>query len=235
VETVTTPAGWYPSPEGAGLRYWDGTAWTNHYHQPGEQHPTPTAPPGLNDRRWRWTGAVTAQAGVLFVTFVLGMLGVFIAEDAWFVALAQAAAGLGFVGWLAARRRGPAMLVPVVSFALTVGLAAVSYTVAVACSDRALSAFEELAPPPGVSVELFVSPSQGCMAETTPARTEGIDVAGHYRSEFRKQGWRVDEDEGLWAERDGVYVNVYNAEGRVYFIVGLCREWGTRCLSERGR
>lgn len=85
-----------------------------------------------NDRGWRWTGAATAQAGILFVTFVLGILGVFVAENAWFVALAQAAAGIGLVSWLAARGHGPAVLVvPVVSFALTVGLAAVSYSAAV--------------------------------------------------------------------------------------------------------
>jgi hypothetical protein len=26
----TTPAGWYPNPEGGGQRYWDGNAWTEH-------------------------------------------------------------------------------------------------------------------------------------------------------------------------------------------------------------
>jgi hypothetical protein len=29
--TASTPAGWYPDPDGgAGQRYWDGTAWTEH-------------------------------------------------------------------------------------------------------------------------------------------------------------------------------------------------------------
>jgi hypothetical protein len=147
---VTTPAGWYPSPEGAGLRYWDGVALTDHYHQPGEQPRTGTSPPGRNDRSWRWTGAATAQAVVLFVTFVLGMLGVFNAEDAWFVALARAAAGLGFV------------------------------------SDGAVAAFEQLPPPRGVSVELFVSGWQGCMGETTPGRVQGVNVYEHYRGEFHE-------------------------------------------------
>ena len=27
---MTTPAGWYPNPEGAGQRYWDGHQWTAH-------------------------------------------------------------------------------------------------------------------------------------------------------------------------------------------------------------
>ncbi len=26
----TPPPGWYPDPSGAGQRYWDGTAWTEH-------------------------------------------------------------------------------------------------------------------------------------------------------------------------------------------------------------
>lgn len=28
---VTAPAGWYPSPDGPGMRYWDGYQWTPHY------------------------------------------------------------------------------------------------------------------------------------------------------------------------------------------------------------
>jgi hypothetical protein len=33
-------AGWYPDPEGARLRWWDGTAWTSHVHV-GESAPSP--------------------------------------------------------------------------------------------------------------------------------------------------------------------------------------------------
>jgi hypothetical protein len=37
---VTTPAGWYPDPEGSpGQRFWSGDAWTDHY--------APDAPPGV--------------------------------------------------------------------------------------------------------------------------------------------------------------------------------------------
>jgi hypothetical protein len=178
--------------------------------------------------------AVTAQLGILFVTAVLGLLGAFVAENPWFVALAQATAGIGLVGWLAARSGRAVLVVPVVSFALTVGLAAVSNTVSVACSDRALAAFEQLPPPPGASFETFVSPSQGCMVEMTSEQKRGAEVFDHYRREFEKQGWRIDEEEGLWAERNDVYVNMYGAEGHIYFIVGRCGEWGTRCLAERG-
>lgn len=39
----TAPAGWYPSPDGAPvLRWWDGTMWTHHTHEPAP--PAPTAP-----------------------------------------------------------------------------------------------------------------------------------------------------------------------------------------------
>lgn len=38
-----TPAGWYDNPERPGtLRYWDGSAWTDHVH---EQQPAQPAPP----------------------------------------------------------------------------------------------------------------------------------------------------------------------------------------------
>lgn len=30
--TPTVPAGWYPNPSGAGQRWWDGAAWTEHTH-----------------------------------------------------------------------------------------------------------------------------------------------------------------------------------------------------------
>lgn len=40
---TTTPAGWYADPNVPGQqRYWDGTTWTEHVHQPS---PAPTLPP----------------------------------------------------------------------------------------------------------------------------------------------------------------------------------------------
>jgi hypothetical protein len=198
----------------------------------------PASSPQRDKRRWWQSVAVAAQAGILFVTLVMGLLGSFVADNPWFVALAQAAVGLGFVGWLAGRRHGPAMLVvPVVSFALTLGLAAVSNTVAFACSDRALAALEQLPRPPGVSSETFVSPSQGCMVEMTSERGQGAEVFDHYHRQFKEQGWRIDYEEGLWAERNDVYIDMYGAEeeGRVYFIVGRCGDGWSTCLAERGR
>lgn len=40
---MSTPAGWYPSPEG-GQRYWDGRQWTEHYAPPQPTVPVPVAP-----------------------------------------------------------------------------------------------------------------------------------------------------------------------------------------------
>jgi hypothetical protein len=188
--------------------------------------------PRGDHRAWWQSAAVAAQAGILFVTLMMGLGwgGIL-----WILALAQAAAGLVLVGWLAVRRHGPALLaVPVVSLALTLGGGELSNSVSVACDDRVLEAFEQVPPPTGVPVEPFVSPSQGCMAETPPRPRGGesldpyrsnvwADVFTHYRREFTNHGWRIVPDEGeggLRAERDGMYVAMYRSEDRVYFILG---------------
>ena len=39
---ITTPAGWYPDPSGRfEMRYWDGTAWTEHVSRAGQQYTDP--------------------------------------------------------------------------------------------------------------------------------------------------------------------------------------------------
>ena len=143
----------------------------------------------------------------------------------WVVALAQAAAGVALVSWMFARGHGPAVLVvPVVSLALTLGIGEATQTVRVACGGRVLAAFEQVPPPAGVSVEPFVSPGLGCMAET-PTGIDRAKVFDHYRHAFSKDGWRLvsDDEEGMRGEGNGVYVYLYKAEGRVYFILG--RKW----------
>lgn len=42
VSTPTTPAGWYPDPSGRfEMRYWDGSAWTEHVARGGQQFTDP--------------------------------------------------------------------------------------------------------------------------------------------------------------------------------------------------
>ena len=88
------------------------------------------------------------------------------------------------------------------------------------CDDQVVAAFKQVPPPPGVPVDIFVG-GEGCMAET-PARTAPAQVFDHYRAEFSERDWRIvtDNPGELRADKDDVYIYVYNAEGRVYFILG---------------
>lgn len=64
---VPPPAGWYPSARGT-LRYWDGTAWTDHYA------PTP-AGPGPGSAKAGRRGQVIGVAAVgLMVCLLLAAL-----------------------------------------------------------------------------------------------------------------------------------------------------------------
>lgn len=55
----SSPAGWYPDPEDpARGRYWNGVAWTEFFHTPGQPYPAgavPKAPPGTDGNTpWVW-------------------------------------------------------------------------------------------------------------------------------------------------------------------------------------
>lgn len=56
--TPQIPAGWYPDPQAPGQgRFWDGTAWTDHVHVPGQPMPVAelTAPAGTDTNTpWIW-------------------------------------------------------------------------------------------------------------------------------------------------------------------------------------
>ncbi|MEZ0449158.1 TIR domain-containing protein [Cellulomonas sp. ICMP 17802] len=78
--TPRVPAGWYPDSGGSGMRYWDGTAWTDH-RSPGAPttgptpapRPAPVAMPNLPA-----PPRAPGQSNVLsIVAMVLGVLGVF--------------------------------------------------------------------------------------------------------------------------------------------------------------
>jgi hypothetical protein len=94
---VQTPAGWYPDPEDpAQLRYWDGTAWTDHRHPaepvapvvpteapavPAETPqfaytPVPTAPPyGAAPAYGAAGGVAPAQNVPALVGLILAIVG----------------------------------------------------------------------------------------------------------------------------------------------------------------
>ena len=71
---MSTPAGWYPNPDGsASQRWWDGAAWTQHVGAPAMPVPAPsvaTAPP----RAPAGTSAATLWAWLLVATPLLDIL-----------------------------------------------------------------------------------------------------------------------------------------------------------------
>ena len=80
-DTPDTPAGWYPDPDGGdSLRYWDGTAWTEHRHASGSQPETAVdAPPtqasnSNEDKRSRRRAVIAVLGGLLVVALVIGGL-----------------------------------------------------------------------------------------------------------------------------------------------------------------
>jgi hypothetical protein len=71
--------GWYPNPSGEGLRWWDGTRWTDHVH-PADSTPVETSEAGRYPLRYalldRWPlllgGTVVVAAAVVAVVLLTG-------------------------------------------------------------------------------------------------------------------------------------------------------------------
>ena len=92
-----TPAGWYPEPGGsASLRYWDGTAWTNHLAPAAPAHHAPQVVM-VSDQRV--SGAVIVVAWIVAVLSAGYMLP-------WAIAATRGKANGGavfvvnlFLGW----------------------------------------------------------------------------------------------------------------------------------------
>jgi hypothetical protein len=63
------PQGWYPNPEGAGWRYWDGRAWTGRFRGHNEPYP-----PVVRTRRTLWGAGALIVIGVA-VAYLLPFFG----------------------------------------------------------------------------------------------------------------------------------------------------------------
>ena len=62
---AAAPKGWYPFEDEPGKRYWDGTAWTEHYDRPkAPGDPKARHPDGGTMKRW--TSGVDAEWGSYF-------------------------------------------------------------------------------------------------------------------------------------------------------------------------
>lgn len=155
--------------------------------------------------------ACAVQTFVLFFTFVMGLGW---GGLTYVAALLQATLAFALIARLAARGRSIVVLVPVLSAALTGALAFAgqAHGSATACSERELATAEQLAPPPGTSVELQGNYSEGCLAFTR-MRLSTEAIVEHYRAEFARLGWqetpgRHEAAAGIAAVKDGVQIVV---------------------------
>jgi uncharacterized protein DUF2510 len=67
------PPGWYQDPTAPGLRWWDGTRWTEHQQPAVALPPPPTAPgaapvPAVPQQKW-WHIPLLVAVGVLSTAF----------------------------------------------------------------------------------------------------------------------------------------------------------------------
>jgi hypothetical protein len=72
---TTAPAGWYPDPHDVGRgRYWNGFAWTDLSHTPGQAFPAgaePKAPPGTDSNTpWIWLIVLMPIVPTVLLLFV---------------------------------------------------------------------------------------------------------------------------------------------------------------------
>jgi hypothetical protein len=72
---TNTPAGWYPDPHDVTRgRYWDGYAWTDLYHTPGQPFPAgaaPKAPPGTDwNTPWIWLIVLLPVLPLVLMLFI---------------------------------------------------------------------------------------------------------------------------------------------------------------------
>jgi hypothetical protein len=74
MNTQGIPAGWYPNPEGAGERYWDGQQWTEQYRSAERAAAFPAAAQPQQSWWQRNRAGLLGVAGVAVGLVVLGSL-----------------------------------------------------------------------------------------------------------------------------------------------------------------
>lgn len=140
----------------------------------------------------------------------------------YFIALGQALLAFVVLAILASRRPRAVVLVPLVSVSLTILSLWISNQIGegTACSEQERALFAELAPLPGVELELRGEPQNNCVARfTTDLSAE--EVIAHYRAEFEANGWQVvpsgisgSPGEGIAAVKDRIVVEAVVEYGR---------------------
>jgi hypothetical protein len=146
--------------------------------------------------RWRSTGwrvlaavAIAAQATLLLAYFGMGLgwAGVW-----WYLTLLQAAVGVVVAG-VALGKPAAALLVPPVSFGLTLVFVGLDRAVAAwVCSPGVTSAADELGPVPGFTQRPEYQPEigKGCAARFNSPRPPA-EVIERYRSAGVGHGWTL--------------------------------------------
>ena len=74
-QPLPPPPGWYPDPGGSGgQRWWDGRAWTEHLHRPGEPvAPAAAATPVQSRYQQKWWH-LPLVIGVAVVTTIVSIV-----------------------------------------------------------------------------------------------------------------------------------------------------------------
>jgi len=72
--TPAAPAGWYRDPEGPGLRFWDGSCWTEHRHPTPSQQTLRPAMTGTTLPPWMRKPVVWIAAGATLCLLLLGVV-----------------------------------------------------------------------------------------------------------------------------------------------------------------
>lgn len=165
-------------------------------------------------------GAVLAQGGVLFLTFVAGLQW---GGWTYLAAVLQAALAGALAAVLASRRRWLALAVPLTSAALSMALYAffVEVESAAACTRDIREATGQLTPLPGNRASFHGEPANGCIARFTVPASTTESVYTNYRREFTENGWEITtRDSGpLQATKNGIDMNVEVAEGEGGLVV----------------